>query len=106
MEVHQVLGAGFLESVYQAALEHELALRGIRFISQAHLPVAYKGKPLGDYIADFLVEDQIILEIKAVSALNEAHQAQAHHYLAATGLRLAILLNFGSSSLQSKRIVR
>ncbi len=106
MEVHRVLGPGFLEAVYQKALAHELTLRGIRFEQFKRLPVTYKGELVGEYEADFVVEDKIILEIKAVSALNPAHEAQAINYLAATGLRLAILLNFGSQSLQHKRLVR
>jgi len=70
------------------------------------LPVSYKDKFIGDYIADMVVDNKIILELKAVSAISPAHEAQAHHYLTATGLKLAILLNFGSDSLQQKRIVR
>ena len=106
MEVHRVLGPGFLEAVYEAALAHELTLRGIRFERQKRLPVHYKGQLIGDYVADLVVGDQIILELKAVSKLSRVHEAQAHNYLAATGLRLAILLNFGEPSLQQKRIVK
>jgi GxxExxY protein len=106
MEVHRILGPGFLEAVYQAALEHELTLRGIPFEAQKHLAVTYKGRIVGDYIADIVVDGQIILELKAISALTKAHEAQAHNYLAATGLRLAILLNFGAKSLQQERVVR
>ena len=106
MEVHGVLGHGFLEAVYEAALAHELALRNIRFEAQKRLPVFYKSIRVGDYVADLVVEDKIILELKAISKFSRVHEAQAHNYLAATGLRLAILLNFGASSLQQKRIVR
>jgi len=106
MEVHRVLGPGFLESVYEAALAYELTLRGIHFEPQKHLPVYYKDQLLGEYIADLVIEGQIILELKAISAISAAHEAQAHHYLAATGLKLAIILNFGTESLQQKRIVR
>jgi len=106
MEVHRVLGPGFLESVYEAALAYELTLRGIHFEPQKHLPVYYKDQLLGEYIADLVIEGQIILELKAISAISAAHEAQAHHYLAATGLKLAIILNFGAESLQQKRIVR
>lgn len=106
MEVHRVLGPGFLEAVYQAALEHELTLRGIPFEAQKRLDVTYKGCLVGEYVADIVVDRQIILEIKAISGLNKAHEAQAHNYLAATGLHLAILLNFGTPSLEQKRIVR
>ena len=106
MEVHSALGPGFLEAVYEKALAHEFALRGISFERQKHLPVYYKGQLVGDYVADFVINDQIILELKAVSRLARIHQAQAHNYLAATGLRLAILLNFGAASLEHKRVVR
>ena len=106
MEVHRILGPGFLESVYQAALAHEFTLRGIPFEQFRRLPVMYKGTLVGDYIADFVVNNQIIVEIKAVSSLNDAHEAQALNYLAATGFRLALLINFGAESLQRKRVVR
>ncbi len=106
MEVHRVLGPGFLEAVYQAALAQELALRGICFEQFKRLPVTYKGVSVGEYEADFVVEDKIILELKAVSALHPKHEAQALHYLTATGCRLALLLNFGADSLERKRIVR
>jgi GxxExxY protein len=106
MEVHRILGPGFLEAVYQAALAHEFSLRGITFEQYLKLPVSYKDQLIGSYEADFVIEGQIILELKAVSAINAAHEAQAHHYLAATGLKLAIILNFGAESLQQKRIVR
>ena len=106
MEVHRVLGPGFLEAVYESALAYELTLRGIHFEPQKHLPVFYKEQLLGEYIADLVIEEQIILELKAISAISAAHEAQAHHYLAATGLKLAIILNFGAESLQQKRIVR
>ena len=106
MEVHRVLGPGFLEAVYQRALAHELAQRGIRFEQFRRLPVHYKGVLVGDYEADFLVEGKIILEVKAVSRLHPKHEAQAINYLTATGFRLAILLNFGAESLQHQRVVK
>jgi GxxExxY protein len=106
MEVHKTLGPGFLEAVYQASLAHELTLRGIAFEQQKRLPVMYKGLLVGDYIADYVIEDKIIVEIKSVSELNASHQAQALNYLAATGYKLAILINFGSDSLQQKRVLR
>ena len=106
MEVHRTLGPGFLEAVYQAALAHELTLRGIHFEQFKKLPVTYKGVLVGNYEADFVVEDKIILELKAISAFHPQHEAQAINYLTATGLRLARLLNFGSASLQHKRMVK
>ena len=106
MEVHKILGGGFLEAVYQSALAFELKLRNIPFAQQIHLPVTYKNTLIGDYIADFVIDEKIIVEIKAVSQFNSAHEAQAMHYLTATGYRLAILLNFGSKKLEQRRIVR
>jgi GxxExxY protein len=106
MEVHNILGPGFLESVYQAALEKELKLRGIPFCHQVELPITYKGDLIGVYKADLMVDNKIIVEIKGISRLNSSHSAQALHYLAATGLELAILINFGMSSLEYRRIVK
>ena len=106
MEVHGILGPGFLESVYQAALEKELTLRGIPFQHQVELPVSYKGDLVGVYKADLVIDGKIIVEIKGISKLNASHNAQAPHYLAATGLQLAILINFGSSSLEYHRVVK
>lgn len=93
MEVHRSLGPGFLEAVYQASLAHELALRGVQFEQHKHLVVSYKGVIVGHYEADVVVEQTIILELKATSALHPKHEAQAINYLAVTGYRLAILLN-------------
>lgn len=106
MEVHGVLGPGYLEAVYQAALAHEMRLRGIQFEQFRRLTVTYKGVVMGEYEADIVVEEKIILEIKAASQLLPRHRAQALNYLAATGMRLALLLNFGSESLQRERVVK
>jgi len=106
MEVHRILGPGFLESVYQIALARELTLRSIPFEQQKHLAVTYKDILVGEYIADVVVDGKFIVEIKAVSNWNPRHDAQAIHYLAATGMQLALLLNFGTGSLQHRRIVR
>jgi len=106
MEVHNILGPGFLEAVYQAALEKESTLRGIPFQHQVELPVSYKGDIVGVYKADLVIDGKIIVEIKGVSKLNASHQAQALHYLAATGLELAILINFGAGSLEYRRVVK
>lgn len=106
MEVHRELGPGFLEGVYQRALVIELTSRGLSCAEQCRLPVHYKGEIVGEYIADILVENKVVLELKAISSLTAAHQAQARHYLSATGLRLALLINFGQESLVTKRIVQ
>ena len=106
IEVHKSLGGAFLEAVYQRALAYELTLRKIPFEEQKLLPVFYKGQLVGEYRADFVVAGTIIIEIKAASAITSEHESQALNYLAATGYRLAIILNFGATSLQHKRIVK
>jgi GxxExxY protein len=106
MEVHKILGPGFLETVYQLTLAHELTLRKIPFEQQVRLPVSYKDILMGEYIADFMIDGKLIVEINAVSNFNSQHQAQAMHYLAATGLRLALLLNFGAGSLEHRRVIK
>jgi len=78
MEVHRILGPGFLEAVYQKALAHELTLRGIRFEQFKKLPVYYKGILVGEYEADFVIEGKIILEIKAISKLHPRHRSPGH----------------------------
>ena len=106
MEVHRILGPGFLEAVYQTALERELSLRRIPFAPKVKLPVSYKDVEVGIYEADLVIDGKFIVEIKAVSKFNAGHQAQAMHYLAATGLRLALLLNFGTGSLIHQRVIK
>ena len=106
MEVHRTLGWGFLENVYQTALAHEFGLREIPFVEQSRLPIDYKGIVAGDYTADFVVYGKIVVEIKAVGSLTSGHQAQTLNYLAATGHRLGILINFGTTSLQYRRVVK
>lgn len=106
MEVHNILGLGFLEAVYQTALERELTLRNIPFEQKVKLPVTYKDVTVGVYEADLVIDGKFVVEIKAGSKLNSSHQAQAMHYLAATGLRLALLLNFGAGSLEHRRVIK
>ena len=105
MEVHRVLGPGFLESVYQTALAHELELRGIAITEQARLQVGYKDIIAGEYRADFVVDNKVIIEIKAVSQLNEIHEAQLINYLKGTDFKVGLLINFGASSLEHIRRV-
>jgi len=107
MEVYNVLGHGFLEAVYQEALELELADRGIPFESQKALRIQYKGRFLEQiYVSDFLVFEQVIAEIKALDALTPREEAQLLNYLKATGLQVGVLINFGSSKgLEWKRMV-
>ncbi|MBM3152823.1 MAG: GxxExxY protein [Chloroflexi bacterium] len=106
MEVHRIMGPGFLEVVYQKALERELTLRGIPFEPQKKLAITYKDLLIGEYQADLVIDRKFIVEIKAVSTWNSRHDAQAVHYLTATGLQLALLLNFGTGSLQHRRVIR
>ncbi len=105
MEVHNVLGPGFLEKVYQKALAHELTLRGIPFEEYKRLTVRYKGVVVGDYEADFVVDDKIILEIKSVVNLHPKHEVQTLNYLTATCFKLGLVINFGEKRLHSKRVV-
>lgn len=106
MEVHSQLGAGFLEAVYGDALAIELQQRGIAFNREVSVPVTYKGIQLNHpYRADFIIQGEIILELKAIKALGDREKAQALHYLKATGLPLALILNFGAPKLDWARIV-
>ncbi len=104
-EVSNVLGAGFLEKVYENALNIELNLRGLETLPQAPLKVYYKKELVGDYIADILVENEIIIEIKAVKELDVIHTAQCLNYLRITGLKLCLLINFSKPRVEIKRIV-
>ncbi len=107
MEVYNTLGPGFLEPVYQEALEIELAERRIPFKSQQELRISYKGRRLRKtYIADFVVYDKIIVEIKALNRLTSREEAQLLNYLKATGMQVGVLINFGSANrLEWKRMV-
>ena len=105
MNVFNELGSGFLEKVYQEALEIEFKEKGIPYIREAHLKISYKGHEIKqDYIADFICYDKIIVELKVVERLNEVHLAQVFNYLKATGFDLAILANFGEKKLKMERL--
>ncbi|MDL1964292.1 MAG: GxxExxY protein [Deltaproteobacteria bacterium] len=106
MEVHSKLGHGFLEKVYENAMMVLLRREGIYSKQQAPITVYFDGEVVGDYYADILVEDKIILELKSVEKIIDAHRAQTLNYLKATGMRLAILLNFGKERLKYERFVR
>ncbi len=106
MDVHRELGPGFLDAVYKDALAIELALLGIAFERERLLTVHYKGHLLPSfYLADFICFGEVIVEIKALVALVGIHEAQTINYLKVTGLQRALLINFGTASLQYKRLV-
>ena len=105
MEVHSKLGYGFLEKVYENAMMVLLRREGIHAKQQAPITVYFVGEVVGDYYADILVEDKIILELKAIEKIIDVHRAQTLNYLKATGLHLAILLNFGKERLKYERLV-
>ena len=103
MEVHTVLGPGFLESVYETALAREFDLRGIQYERQKALIVAYKDVIAGKFRADFVVEDKVIVELKAIKKLTPTEEAQLINYLKGTDIRVGLLLNFGARSLEHER---
>ncbi len=106
IEVHRVLGSGFLEAVYQEAFAKELSGRDIPFRAESELPVFYKGEKLStSYRADFVCYESVIVELKAVKQLTIIEEAQILNYLKATGFRTGMLFNFGAASLQHKRFV-
>jgi len=107
-EVYKEKGCGFLEPVYQECLEIELALRGLPFNAQPLLPLEYKGRVLKrEYQPDLICFSNVIVELKAVTALADEHRAQVHNYLKASGLRVGLLANFGHyPKLEHERIVR
>ena len=104
-EVSNVLGAGFLEKVYERALVKELALRDVALQTQVAFPVAYKGQWIGEYVADLVVGDRLIVELKCVESFSNQHIAQCINYLKASGLHLALLINFQKPRIEWKRIV-
>ena len=104
-EVSNTLGAGFLEKIYERALVNELSLRGIAVDTQVTYPVRYKGKLVGEYVPDLVVESQVIVELKCVDRFAPVHMAQCLSYLHASGLKLALLVNFQYPKVQCRRVV-
>jgi GxxExxY protein len=104
-EVANVLGAGFLEKVYERALL-KLTLRGVRAASQVRLSVSYKGQRIGEYAADLVVEDRLLVEVKWVERFSNEHLAQCLNYLKASRLKIALLVNFQHPKVEWKRVVR
>ena len=104
-EVANVLGAGFLEKVYERALIKELDFRGIRAAGQVSLPVTYKGECVGEYYADIVVEDVLVVELKCAERLTNEHTAQCLNYLRASGKNLCLLVNFQKPTVDWRRVV-
>ncbi len=104
-EVTNTLGCGFLEKVYERALHRELQIRGIKSVPQAHFPVKYKSHLVGEYTADFLVEDTLIVELKCASSLLPEHTAQCLNYLRAANKPICLLINFHNPKLEWRRLI-
>ena len=104
MEVHRQLGSGFQEVVYQRCLAIEFEAAGLRFEREIEHPIYYKGTEVGTRRADFIVDERIVVELKALRALEDAHIVQAKNYLHAYELELGLLINFGGASLEFRRI--
>jgi GxxExxY protein len=104
-EVHKILGNGFQEIIYQRALEEEFTIRGISFSREFEMPIFYKAKQVGVRRVDFLVNDTISIELKAIINLEDVHLAQAINYLEAYNIEIGMLLNFGAKSLEYKRLI-
>jgi GxxExxY protein len=105
LAVHKTLGPGFPEAVYERALELELQKAGLAQERQKCFRVLYEGRPVGNFRADFVVDNKVILELKAVTEMPTVFARQVHSYLQVSGLRLGILINFGQVKLETKRIV-
>jgi len=104
-QVANTMGSGFLEKVYENALALEIRKSGLLVVQQHPIQVKYEGVVVGDFIADLLVRDEILVELKAVKSLDEIHLAQCLNYLKATGLHVCLLINFGNPKVEIKRVV-
>lgn len=104
-EVHNTLGPGFPESAYDEAMARELTARSIKIERQKKVVVFYKDDPIGEFVLDNVADQRVILEYKTVSEIARIHEQQALSYLKATGLKLAIVINFGAERVQSSRVV-
>ena len=103
-KVSRILGCGFLEKVYQNVLNIALAAAGLNIETQKMIKVHYEGQVVGDYYADMIVEDEIVVELKAVKKIENIHFAQCQNYLKATGKKLALLINFGEEKVKVRRV--
>jgi GxxExxY protein len=106
MEVHKVLGPGFLETIYQRALLRELVVRGLTVESERPIEILYKGHTVGKHRLDIIVANAVVVELKAVNSIADVHLAQALSYLKASRLNVALILNFGEPRLTWKRVVK
>jgi len=106
MEVHKLLGNGFQEVIYQRAMDIEMHLQGLIFSREREMEIFYKTENIGTRRVDFFVEEKVMVELKAVSQLEDVHLAQAINYLEAYGLDIGLLINFGNTSLQFKRVMK
>ncbi len=106
IEVHEILGNGFQELIYQRALAIEMESQGIGFAREFEIPIYYKDTEIGARSVDFLIENKVMLELKAVIKLEDVHLAQAINYLEAYKLEVGLLINFGSRSLEFKRVMK
>jgi GxxExxY protein len=104
-EVHNELGPGFPESIYEEAMNRELVRLGVKLERQKEVVVCFRGEPLGKFFLDSVANGRVVLEYKAVSEIARIHKQQALSYLKATGLALAIVINFGGERVQSSRVV-
>lgn len=104
MEVHNLLGNGFQEVIYQRALGFEMELQKILFAREVEMPIFYKQKDIGSRRVDFLVDEKICVELKAITTLEDVHLAQAINYLEAFNLEVGLLINFGNTKLEFKRL--
>ncbi len=105
IEVHKALGSGFQEVIYQRALGMEFKIQDIAAIREVEMPIHYKGQNIGTRRVDFLIENKISVELKAITKLEDVHMAQAINYLEAYDLEIGLLINFGSKSLEFKRLI-
>ncbi len=105
MRVHAALGNGFQEVIYQKALQMEMGLAGLSFVREMEMPIFYRGEQIGTRRVDFFVEDEIMVELKALISLEDVHLAQGINYLEAYNMKIGLLINFGSKSLQFKRLL-
>lgn len=105
MRVHGALGNGFQEVIYQRALEIEMGLFGLGFAREMEMPIFYRGEQIGTRRVDFFVDDEVMVELKALINLEDVHLAQGINYLEAYNIKIGLLINFGSKSLQFKRLL-